>query len=116
MPDPNEKEFNPSDFLSKEQQDAVALLRQVVTDKAARIDALKEALPRPHQPLTLDNLFVYHPPKGNQVERYHLIRTTGKLLAETIQNNTPVGAEQTLAIRAVQQAVMWANAGIACNE
>lgn len=66
--------------------------------------------------LDLDNLFTYHPPFGDQAKRYETMRAVGKLLAETIMKLTPGSAEQTLAVRRVQEAVMWANASIACNE
>jgi len=64
----------------------------------------------------LENLFTYHAPKEDQAERYQDIRDTGRFLAETIQKHAPDSAEKTLAIRKVQEAVMWANAAIACNE
>ncbi len=64
----------------------------------------------------LDNLFSYHPPKGNQVNRYNDIREVGRLFAKTILDSTPPGADQTAAIRKVREAVMTANAAIACGE
>jgi hypothetical protein len=64
----------------------------------------------------VDNLFKYHPPKDDQVERYNKIRKAGKYFASAILNNTPASADQTAAIRKVREAVMTANAAIACNE
>lgn len=66
--------------------------------------------------LDLDNLFTYHRPFGNQAKRYEEMRAAGKSLAQTIVKLAPSSPEQTLAIRRVQEAVMWANASIACNE
>lgn len=66
--------------------------------------------------LYIGNLFTYHPPFGSQAERYTAIRSAGKKMAETIVANTPASAEQTTAIRKLREAVMWANASIACNE
>lgn len=66
--------------------------------------------------LDLDNLFSYHPPKGDQQERYIRIRAAAKHLAEEIVACSKPSAEQTLAIRDVQRASMMANAAIACNE
>lgn len=66
--------------------------------------------------MNLDNTFTHHPPTGNQAERYVFLRAEAKRLAEAIVTNTPASAEQTLALRAVQQAMMWANAAIAINE
>lgn len=64
----------------------------------------------------LNNLFSYHPPKGDQVDRYGKLREAGKALAETILECTPPSADQHAAIRKVREAVMTANAAIACNE
>jgi hypothetical protein len=66
--------------------------------------------------LDLDNIFTYHKPFGNQPERYTAIRAKAKELAQLILDLTPSSAEQTLAIRDIQQAVMMANAAIAINE
>lgn len=66
--------------------------------------------------IDLDNLFTYHPPKGDQVERYAKLREAGKALAQSILDNTPPSADQSAAIRHVREAVMTANAAIACNE
>lgn len=66
--------------------------------------------------LDLENLFSYHPPKDGQADRYEMIRSYGKKLAEYINLLCPESAERTTAIRKVQEAVMWANASIACNE
>jgi len=66
--------------------------------------------------LDLEKIFTYNPPKGNQSERYSEIRSKAKEFCELIQKNSPESAEQTLAIRKIEEAVMWANAGIARNE
>jgi len=63
----------------------------------------------------LDNWFVYHTPSPEQIPKYHLIREAGKKLAETILENTPPSADQTAAIRKVREAVMTANAALACD-
>lgn len=64
----------------------------------------------------IDNLFSYHPPKADQVGRYNLIREAAKKFAETIVENTRGSADQAAAIRKVREAMMTANAAIACNE
>jgi hypothetical protein len=63
----------------------------------------------------LDNLFSYHAPVGDQVHRYGVIRASGRRLAQTIMEYAPPGEERQQALFAVRAAVMWANAGIACN-
>jgi hypothetical protein len=62
-------------------------------------------------------LFTYHAPFGDQVKRYGILRGLGADLADAILLFTPAGSrEQTLAIDNLRQAIMWANAAIACNE
>ena len=64
----------------------------------------------------LDNLFTHHPPFGDQIERYKVIRTAGKDFATVILSDVPPSPERSTALRKIREAVMWANAGIACNE
>lgn len=64
----------------------------------------------------IDNLFRYHPPMGDQVDRYAALRKAAKDFAEAIVSLTPEGADQSAAIRKVREAVMTANAAIACGE
>lgn len=65
---------------------------------------------------TLDNIFTYHAPKGDQTERYQKVRDAAKEFARVILESTPQSPEQTLAVRDVQRAVMMANCAIATNE
>lgn len=67
-------------------------------------------------PVNLDAIFSYHAPRGNQPDRYVAIRAKAKELAELIDSMCPESREKSLAITAVQQTVMWANAAIAINE
>ncbi|HEV7701069.1 MAG TPA: hypothetical protein VGO43_12630 [Pyrinomonadaceae bacterium] len=62
------------------------------------------------------NLFTYHPPQGDQGRRYIKIREKARELVQTIVDCTPASADQTAAIRKVREAMMTANAAIACNE
>ena len=57
--------------------------------------------------------FTYHPPKPDQVKKYEEIRAYGLVFATLIYDFSPTSAEQTTAIRKVEEAVMWANAAIA---
>lgn len=63
----------------------------------------------------VDNWFTYHTPTPEQVPKYEAIREAGKHLAMAILENTPGSADQTDAIRKVREAVMTANAAIACD-
>lgn len=64
----------------------------------------------------LEKRFTYHSPKGDQPERYNLLRNRAKELAFEIAGNTPLGREQALALTNLEQAIFWANAAIARNE
>jgi hypothetical protein len=70
----------------------------------------------PITPSDLENWFSYHAPHGNQQERYVKIREASKALAYVIVESTPPSADQTAALRKLREAVMTANASIACEE
>lgn len=64
----------------------------------------------------VDNSFTYHAPKEDQPERYVHLRDRAKALAMDILTMVPPGREQSLAITKLEEAIMWANKGIACGE
>lgn len=66
--------------------------------------------------MDIENTFTYHAPFGDQAERYAEIRKAAKDLALTMERACPGSRELLLALTAVQQAAMWANASIAINE
>jgi hypothetical protein len=66
--------------------------------------------------LDLPGVFSYHAPHGNQATRYVEIRQTGLALANTVARMCPESPERSTAIAKIREAVMWANAAIACNE
>jgi hypothetical protein len=66
--------------------------------------------------MDLERTFTYHRPFGTQPQRYEAIRQTAKELAATVNNLCPDSREKSLALTAIQQAVMWANAAIAIDE
>jgi hypothetical protein len=59
--------------------------------------------------------FTYHSPSPEQLPKYQEIREAGAQLALAIAKNSPACADQTAAIRKVREAVMTANAAIACG-
>lgn len=63
----------------------------------------------------LDRAFTYHPPKGDQVERYQRIRDAAREFAEVVIECTPRVGRYSL-IEKIQETVMKANACIAQNE
>jgi len=66
-------------------------------------------------PAEITHLFTYHAPKGDQPERYASIRSAGGAFAALVAELTPVCPDQSVALRAIREAVMWANAAIACE-
>jgi hypothetical protein len=64
----------------------------------------------------LDNWFTYHPPTGDeQLAAYAKIRSAARDFAMAINENAPDSADKTAAIRKVRDAMMTANASIACG-
>lgn len=65
----------------------------------------------------LDNTFVYHGAGPDQAKRYEFMRAgVLGLFASVIVTLTPPSREQSLAITALEEAVMRANQAIAVNE
>lgn len=61
--------------------------------------------------------FTYHPPKDDeQVQRFVRLREKAKEFALLIAELTPASREQSLALTALEESIMWANAAIARNE
>jgi hypothetical protein len=64
----------------------------------------------------LENWFSYHAPQnGSEIEKYTKIRDKAKEFAQVLLENTPSCPDQTVAIRKIREAVMTANASIACG-
>lgn len=64
---------------------------------------------------TIDRNFKHHAPKEGQPVIYQAICGKAKELAELLQVEVPEGREKSLAFTKLEEAVMWANAGIARN-
>jgi hypothetical protein len=63
----------------------------------------------------LDIWFTYHAPTPDQFPKYNTMREAAKVFAQCIVDNTSAGPDQTVAIRKIREAVMTANASIACG-
>ncbi len=66
--------------------------------------------------MSLENRFTYHSPKGDQPERYGLIRANAKALAKLVEDKCPESRERSLAITKIEESVFWAQASIGRNE
>jgi hypothetical protein len=69
------------------------------------------------QPLTydqdLEHRFNFHPADAEKAKKHETIRAECKQLAATVKTMVPPGREQALAITKIEEAMMWANAGLA---
>lgn len=68
---------------------------------------------RAKEKASIDDIFSYHAPKGDQPARYEAIRAKARELAHIILDNVPSCADRSSALRKLREAVMVANAAIA---
>lgn len=62
----------------------------------------------------LENRFAFHPAKTLTTQNAHgSVRNQCLVLAKYINETVPEGREKSLAITHLEEAMMWANAGIA---
>lgn len=64
----------------------------------------------------LKKRFTYHAPKKGQPEKYEALRAKALELAELMDELCPDSREKSLAITALEESNMWANASIARND
>lgn len=61
--------------------------------------------------------FKHHPPKSDDTIRRHQgIREMAATFAFIVESDVPESREQSLALTKIEEAMMWANAGIARNQ
>lgn len=66
--------------------------------------------------LNIDSIFSFHPANSDETKAAHeAVRQDVRHVAELWQENIPSCPERTLAIRHLQQAMMFANSAIAQN-
>ena len=70
----------------------------------------------PHPSFDRERAFTYHAPHGTQAMRFDYLRQWAHRFADSVEAFCPASPERTLALRKIQEAVMWANASIAINE
>ena len=63
----------------------------------------------------LKHLFTYHPPINAQIPAYKLIRDNAYIYARFLSSILPKNDEHDIAIEKIREAVMWANASMACG-
>lgn len=62
----------------------------------------------------IQHWFTYHKPTEEDIPKYEAIRQWGLSFAQIIDQKCPNGPDKSAAIRKVREAVMTANAAIAC--
>lgn len=67
-------------------------------------------------PRELLTRFTYHAPKEGQAQKYETLRAQAHVAAMKIDELCPDSREKSLALSALEESVMWANAAIARRE
>jgi hypothetical protein len=62
-----------------------------------------------------DKIFTYHEPIEETAKRLQEISTLAKMFSDLVDRLVPKSREASLAQTKIEEAVMWANAGIARN-
>lgn len=96
--------------LAQKQMQAAGIVDQLHPEPQYQITEQDDSL--------LDNNFVYHAPKAdkNQTARYQFLRNEARKLAMSVMQHVPYGRERSLAVTKIEEAIFWANAGIARGE
>lgn len=65
----------------------------------------------------LDNWFAHHPPSNSDIiDAHQRVRAEYAALAKSMNGLLPEGPDKTVALRAIRDAAMQANAVIACTQ
>lgn len=63
----------------------------------------------------INRRFDHHAPDEIKIQKHQIARATVKTAAQDFYEFLPEGREKALALTALQEALMWANAAIATN-
>jgi hypothetical protein len=63
----------------------------------------------------IENWFSYHAPDSDDLVAYAKLRNAAKDFANAVNEICPESADKTAAIRKIREAVMTANASVACK-
>lgn len=64
----------------------------------------------------IENDFSFHPATPDTAPKHDRVRRLCKALAHELAIEVPQGREQSLMLTALEETMMWANAGIARNQ
>lgn len=65
--------------------------------------------------IEIERRVTYHPPNGEAITRHGLVRNIIAEAMKTISTVVPDCREQSVALTKIEEAMFWANAGIARN-
>jgi hypothetical protein len=71
--------------------------------------------PTPEELQQVDHSFAYHAPTGTKGERHAAVRGTMLESARQVLELCPPSRERAIALTKLREAMMWANAAIACG-
>ena len=95
-----------------------AFIVALIAFKVRRLKSAKSQ--EKSMPVTLEdieNWFSYHPPRNDsELYAYQQIRAAAIDFAKVVLDLTPPSPDQTVAVRKIREAVMTANASIACYQ
>lgn len=60
----------------------------------------------------IEHRFTYHPPTSESIPKHEAVRAAIKDVAHVVADNTEPGRHQSLALTALQEALIWANCAI----
>lgn len=69
----------------------------------------------PAERAQIETAFKHHPPTGGKGDKHAAVREACRFAAYSIVGSQPPSRERALAITKLEEAMMWANAGIARN-
>lgn len=64
----------------------------------------------------LEKSLTNHPPTPEKIEAIELIRQVGIAFGRTIIENAPSSAQRTIAVRKLEESVMWAVKGVVLED
>ena len=77
---------------------------------------MKARVDQARQRRDIENRFTYHPPRGDQAERYGEIRRLALDMETALAERCPESRELSTALTKLDEMVFFANAAIARNE
>jgi hypothetical protein len=101
--------------IRRQGAEAAVWWREIMDEKPPVLPPGRPLTYHPPTDELLEWWFTYHPTTPQKEGKYEAIRAAALEFAKVVRDNTPEGPDQSLAIRKIREAVMTANAAIACG-